>query len=101
MVEIRWTDEAASNLEEIFEYIASDSADAAQRVAQGIWDKAQSIEHFPERGFRHETRKGQEVRIVLYGHYRIVYRVDRSDVVIILGIYHGAMDLDRVLGPPS
>ncbi len=100
MTGIRWTPEAASRLEEIFEYIALDSPSAALKVATGIRAKALTLEAFPERGFRHRSRHGREVRILLYGHYRIVYHLV-NEVVEILGIYHGAMDLDRVLGAPS
>lgn len=100
MAEIRWTTEASSNLQGIFEYIAEDSRDAALRVVQGIWDRAQSLENFPERGFSHRARKGRIVRIVMYGHYRIVYRVV-DECAEILGVYHSAMDLDRILGAPS
>jgi len=100
VAEIRWTTEASSNLQGIFEYIAEDSPDAAQRVVQGIWDRAQSLETFPERGFTHRARKGRMVRIVMYGHYRIVYRLVGGSAEI-LGVYHGAMDLDRILGAPS
>jgi len=36
------------------------------------------------------------VRIILYGHYRIAYRV-KPEAVDILGIFHGALDLERFL----
>jgi hypothetical protein len=40
---------------------------------------------------------GDEVRIILYGHHRIVYQVESREAVVVLGIFHGAMDLPRYL----
>jgi plasmid stabilization system protein ParE len=42
------------------------------------------------------TSKGT-IRAVLYQHYRIVYHDRKDDVVMILGIYHGAIDIERHL----
>lgn len=40
----------------------------------------------------------REVRILLYGHYRIAYLVEKERDVELLGIFHGALDIDRYLG---
>lgn len=37
------------------------------------------------------------IRILLYGHYRIAYLVTETRDVQLLGIYHGALDIDRYL----
>jgi len=37
-----------------------------------------------------------EVRILLYGHYRLAYlRHHDSEVIDILGVFHGSMEIDR------
>lgn len=36
------------------------------------------------------------MRILLYGHYRIAYLV-KDDGVEILGVFHGALDIERLL----
>lgn len=38
-----------------------------------------------------------DIRILLYGHYRIAYLIKGSDRVDILGVFHGALDIDRYL----
>lgn len=43
MAEIRWTDEAATWLSEIYEYISEDNPVAAQKVVEGIYEKAQVL----------------------------------------------------------
>ncbi|MFP3938724.1 MAG: hypothetical protein ACOC7L_02425 [Acidobacteriota bacterium] len=40
----------------------------------------------------------REVRILLYGHYRIAYLVTETRNVRLLGIFHGALDITRYLG---
>jgi plasmid stabilization system protein ParE len=37
------------------------------------------------------------VRILLWGHYRIVYTQVGGDQVHVLGVFHGAMEMDQYL----
>ena len=98
MAEIRWTAEAEIWLRNIYDYIAEDNASAAARVVAGIYEKAQLLRQFPDIGYRHRSEKEGEIRILLYGHYRIAYlRRKEKDLVDILGVFHGALDLDRYI----
>jgi plasmid stabilization system protein ParE len=36
-------------------------------------------------------------RILLYGHYRIAYLIKSADEIDVLGVFHGALDIDRYL----
>jgi plasmid stabilization system protein ParE len=97
MAEIRWTEEAATWLEDIYNYIAQDDPDAASRVVNGIYQKAQVLRDFPRIGYHHRSEPDGEVRVLLYGHYRIAYLLRSEEVAEILGIFHGALDIDRYL----
>jgi toxin ParE1/3/4 len=97
MAEIRWTEESSRWLQDIYEYIAADNSDAARKVVAAIYEKAQILRSHPEIGHKYETASGREVRILLYGHYRIAYLVKNSGAVDILGVFHGALDIDRYL----
>ncbi len=33
----------------------------------------------------------------LYGHYRVVYLIKEDQMIDILGVFHGALDIDRYL----
>ena len=55
MAEVRWTEEAAERLGEIFEYIAETSPQAAAETVGGIYRLAETLDCFPERGFAYET----------------------------------------------
>ena len=97
MAELNWTDEASTNLEEIFRYIAEDNPDAARGVVEGIYARTRILRDFPLIGHRYEERPDREIRILLYGHYRIAYLVRSEDSIDILGVFHGAMDMARWL----
>jgi toxin ParE1/3/4 len=98
MARLIWTQEAEQWLRDIFDYIAQDNPNAAARVVQGIYDKAQVLTVFPEIGYRYRIVDEGEIRVLLYGHYRIAYlcHVD-ADCVEVLGVFHGALDIDRYM----
>jgi len=94
MARIVWTDEAERWLRDIYEFIAADNPAAASETVQGIYDRAQVLSEFPEIGYRYSAST-REVRILLYGHYRIAYLVTDSSDVEVLGVFHGALDINR------
>jgi len=90
-----WTEESERWLKDIFDYIAQDNPDAAASVVAGIYERAQTLLKFPESGYKYEG-SSEHVRILLYGHYRIAYTV-AGDEIIVLGVFHGALAIDRYL----
>lgn len=95
MAELIWTEESERWLKDIFDYIALDNPDAAAAVVDGIYDRAQMLLEFPESGYKYEGST-EDVRILLYGHYRIAYKVAIDDIIV-LGVFHGALAIDRYL----
>lgn len=41
--------------------------------------------------------KSREVRILLFEHYRITYLIKPGGDIDIIGVFHGALDIDRYL----
>ncbi len=97
MGKVRWTKEAEDWLFEIHNYIAQDNPAAAFRTVQKIYEKAEILEEFPEIGYLYRGQSRLPVRILLYGHYRIAYLIKPASEIDILGVFHGALDLDRYL----
>lgn len=97
MGKVRWTAEAARWLQDIHDYISDQDHGAATRVVRGIYERIQVLRRFPEIGHVYEAQPGQHIRILLHGHYRIAYLIKQDGDVDILGIFHGAMDIDRYL----
>ena len=98
MAQLIWTDEALEWLEKIYYYIALDKPSAAAKVIDGIIDKAELLTAFPDMGTRLRRIPEGEVRMIQYGHYRIAYlRQESAEVIYVLGVFHGALDLERYL----
>lgn len=97
MAEINWTAEAEFWLKDIYDYIARDKPEAAAGVVSGIYKKAQVLKKFPEIGYKYREEPDGEIRILLYGHYRIVYLIKTENSIDILGVFHGALDIERHL----
>ena len=93
MAELVWTEESERWLKDIFDYIAPDNPDAAASVVAGIYDRAQSLLQFPESGYKYEGT-AEDVRILLYDHYRITYWI-AGDEIAILGVIQGALAIER------
>jgi toxin ParE1/3/4 len=87
MARLNWTQEAETWLRDIYEYIAQDNPVAAARVVEGIYERAQILSEFPQIGHRYEGIADREVRILLYGHYRITYLIKSEEDIDILGVF--------------
>ncbi|MES0488699.1 MAG: type II toxin-antitoxin system RelE/ParE family toxin [Leptospirales bacterium] len=97
-MEIEWADEASANLKSIFDYIAENNPVAASDTIDGIYAKVQLLENQPNIGFVYKTQASKEIRIILYGHYKIAYTyILEQSIISVLGVYHGAMDIQKYL----
>ena len=97
MGQVRWTAEAERWLSEIHDYIADDNPAAATRTVRAILARARTLADLPEMGYLYRGEPEAPVRILLYGHYRIAYLIKPGKDVDILGVFHGALDIERFL----
>ena len=97
MGQINWTKEAERWVTDIYDYIAQDNPSAAKEVVNGIYSRTQILLTFPQAGHRYSEEQEGNIRILLYGHYRIAYFLKTNDNIDILGVFHGAMEIDRYL----
>lgn len=89
------TDEASQDLDEIMDYIAIDNLVRAESFVDELLDEIRSLKTLarrcpvaPESG-----RRGYEMRHLIHGHYRILFTI-KDTQVIILRVIHGARLLD-------
>jgi toxin ParE1/3/4 len=97
LAEINWTHESEVWLRDIFDYIAADNPTAAAETVFKIFEKAQLLRNHPRLGQRYEAEGSREIRILLYEHYRITYLVKEDSNIDIIGVFHGALDIERYL----
>lgn len=83
-----WSSEALGKLDEIERFIAQDNPERALAFIELLLEKGDSIVSFPEMGRVAPEFSRSDIREILVGNYRIVYRVN-STQVIILTVFEG------------
>jgi plasmid stabilization system protein ParE len=76
------------------EYIARDNPAAAEKWVLGIFEAAEKLSGFPNRGRRVPDAGRLDIREIFLGNYRIVYRADANRIVI-LTVRHLRRLLDK------
>ena len=99
MAKIRWTAKASGWLEKIYHFIAMDKPLAAQKLIEEIYRRSALLREFPELGYRLPPFRKKNIRVLLYGHYRILYEIETDGDINILGVLHSALDLKKHLKP--
>ena len=88
MTRVRWTPQAADDLQAIYDFIARDSPHYAQLTVEKILASIDLLERFPLRGRQIPERRRDDLRELIVPPYRLVDRV--GDVVKILTIFRGS-----------
>jgi len=89
------TEEAISDLDEIWDYIAEDNPFAANRVIDSIWDVFDLLVDNPRMGRIFQTRNAA-IRVFPHNQYLIFYRPEREGILI-LRILHGRRNIDDLI----
>ncbi|HEX9734149.1 MAG TPA: type II toxin-antitoxin system RelE/ParE family toxin [Thermoanaerobaculia bacterium] len=92
--EDHWTPLALAKVREISEYIALDRAKAAERWVVNVFDFVKRLSRFPKRGRVVPEVGRDDVRELLHGKYRIIYRLEDDGAISILTVRHGSRLLD-------
>jgi toxin ParE1/3/4 len=87
-VTIRWTERALADLQEIGDHIAADDRQAASVWVARLWSRAADVQDFPFAGRMVPEFGRADIREVLLRHYRIIYRVDGAEIVV-LAVFGG------------
>lgn len=96
MAEVRWSLTAGTDLQEIEDFIARDSALHAVTFVNRIIESAETLQHSPRLGRVVPEFGRPALRELLFRGYRVVY-VLQDDSPIILRVVHGARDLTELV----
>jgi len=88
MSKIIWTQAALDDLAGIRDYIARDSVYYAEKFVDDSFRAVERLEMFPESGRMVPERYSPDFREVIFGSYRIIYKIV-EDVVYIVTMIHG------------
>ena len=97
-MKIVWSPLAIDSAAEIAEYISSDNPAAAREWVDKIFEKVALLSSSPEIGRVVPEIERKEIREIIFGNYRIIYRLE-SVSISILTIRHGKqiLPVDEIL----
>ncbi len=87
---------AALDLENIWDYIASDNIDAADRWIAKLFEAFDGLAQTPRMGHMREDLTPYPVRFWTVGAYLIIYRAERQPVEIV-AVTQGSRDIPAFL----
>ena len=95
MKKFRLTAEAAGDITEIFDYIAEDSIDTAQRVRAEIYDEMKKLARNPGLGHKRQDLTSRGLLFWAVYSYLIIYQPEKP--VNIIAVLHGSRDVKKLL----
>ena len=97
-MKIIWSPLAVERASEIAEYIAQDNPTAAENWVNSVFTRVEQLKKFPESGRIVPEIKINFFRELIYGNYRIIYRLEENRISI-LTIRHGKqiLPVDEIL----
>ena len=97
-MKIIWSLLAIDRASEIAEYIAQDKPSAAEKWINTVFSKVEQLKSSPEIGRVVPEIRNDQFRELIYGNYRIIYRVEKTQLSI-LTIRHGRqmLPIDEIL----
>lgn len=96
MTGVRWTEQAVGDLQAIREFIERDSPRYGRLVAERLFDATERIGAFPLSGRVVPELSRNDVRELIVGEYRIVYRV-HTEMAVLLTVFRSSRLFPRVL----
>jgi toxin ParE1/3/4 len=95
MVQINWTFQAKDDLQNIAEYISKDSENYARLQILRIRQRSKILISQTHAGKIVPEIENQNVRELIEGNYRIIYRIVNERRIDILTVHHSARDLTK------
>ncbi len=93
MAQVRWTPQAADDLEAICLFIARDAPQLAAIFADRVLRATDQLARHPRLGRVLPELGIDNIREIIVSSYRVIYRI-RQDEVHLLTVHHGARLLD-------
>ena len=95
MVRINWTFQAKEDLNAIAEYISKDSKRYAKLQAIRLKNRTRILKTQIRTGKIVPEINRENIRELIEGSYRIIYKIVENNQIDILTIHHSARDLTR------
>lgn len=83
---VHWTNTAIDHLLSIYEYVSHDSDVYADRLMDRLTQRSQQIGTFPRSGRSVSEYEIPDIREVIEGSYRIIYRIKEEQIDVLMRI---------------
>jgi len=98
---IVWTEPAETDLDDLFDYIARDSAIYAERFIDRILDAVIKLAEHPRIGRKVPEANADHIRELIVQSQRVIYAIDDDqDIIHILALVHVRQNLAGQDAPP-
>jgi toxin ParE1/3/4 len=93
----RFTCVASTDINSIWESIAQNNSDAADRFIHKLYEQVEMLARFPQAGHRREDLAGDRPLLFLpVGRYMIAYQAQNQSLVVVR-VLHSARNLSEIL----
>jgi len=84
---VHWTNHALNQLFEIYSYISQDSKFYATKVIDDLTKTSKNLEKYSHIGRKVPEINNDNIREIIHGHYRIIYKINEKRIDIIALIH--------------
>ncbi len=95
MAEVKWTESALSDLNDLGDYISKDSIRYAELTIIKLFETPDILELNPLAGKMVPELQDESIRQLTRGNFRIIYHVVDEDLVEILAVHRSARLLNN------
>ena len=99
-MKIIYSEYVATDIEEIYEYIAANDENAAYKMIERIEHVILSLSDFPQLGSISKIKElhAKSIRMIPVEKYLVFYKINKqNDELQILRIIHGARDYEKLI----
>jgi addiction module RelE/StbE family toxin len=96
MVRVSWTYNALENLDDIGSYIEKDSMKYAKIVVKSLFTSTNLLKRHPRLGRMVPEFDNPNIRELIKGSYRIIYRIVDEKHIDVVTVYHSARLLKEI-----
>ncbi len=83
-MKITWSPLAIEQVREIAAFIAMDKPSAAVSWAEKVFESVERLTEFPKSGRMVEEIKRQEIREIVQGRYRVIYKTKKKEILVLV-----------------
>lgn len=92
-----WSPLAVEQVQDIASYIALDKPSVAMQWAEEIFNSVARLEQFPESGRIVPEINRKEIREIVQGNYRVIYKIKQNEIlVLVVKNYHQQLKTDDI-----